>query len=91
MSWKRDDEEHLPVATIRYTPLAGRDDVRLDRLLVINGEIRLAGRSDRSRGALASPTLPSRDVLQSKFPRRNPQTSEPPPATALRNSTNPAN
>jgi hypothetical protein len=91
VSWKRDGEDHLPVATIRYKTHAGRDDVCLERLHVINGEIHLAGRSDRARGAVASPTLPSRRMLQSRFPRQNSQSSEPPPATASRNSTKPAN
>lgn len=101
VSWKRGGEDNLPVVTIRYTPIDGRDDVRLERLLLSKGTIRLGGRSDKGRGRIAAPTLPSRRVLQSKFPRQKIQ-SEPPPAasdhdsepteraTALRNSTNPA-
>ena len=69
VSWKR--EGKLPVATIRYTPHEGRDDVKLERVQIHKGEIRLAGRSDRTLGALEVPTLPTRKVLQSKFPRRN--------------------
>ena len=70
VSWKRGDEG-LPVATIRYTPNDRREDVQLERVDILNGEIRLAGRSDRSRGEVTSPKLPGRQVLQSKFPRRN--------------------
>jgi hypothetical protein len=99
VSWKR--EADLPVAVIRYTPNLGRDDVKLERLQIGKGEIRLAGRSDRSRGAVASPTLPTRKVLQSKFPRRKLQAGESAepsaanpssieiPATAARSSTTP--
>jgi len=101
VTWKRDDDEKLPVAVIRYTPHEGRDDVKLERLFIRKGEIRLAGRSDRDRGAVGSPTLPSRRVLQSKFPKRQIQADDaeptadgepvpPEPATALRNSTTPA-
>jgi hypothetical protein len=90
VSWKRDDDDKLPVAVIRYTPNDGRDDVKLESLLIKKGEIRLAGRSDKDRGAVALPTLPTRSVLQSKFPRRKIQAGEPEPATALRNATHPA-
>ena len=76
------------------------DDVSI-LLHVLPGEIRLGGRSDRARGAVASPTLPSRRTLQARFPMRktqaDPEGSEPdspPPApeaeTALRNSTHPS-
>ena len=68
VSWKRDGE--YPVATIRYKPHAGRDDVTLERLHVRKGELRLIGRSDKARGLVMAPTLPTRQVLQSKFPRR---------------------
>jgi hypothetical protein len=68
VSWKR--EGKYPVATIRYTPHPGRDDVKLERVQIRKGELRLAGRSDRTLGALEIPTLPTRKVLQSKFPRR---------------------
>jgi hypothetical protein len=99
--WKRDGD--LPVAVIRYTPHEGRDDVRLQRVDVLKGEIRLAGRSDRSRGMVWLPTLPSRRVLQAKFPRRNihdreddsseagapPARSPRVPTTALRRTARP--
>jgi hypothetical protein len=74
VTWKRDGD--LPVATVRYVPHSGRDDVKLERVQIRKGEIRLAGRSDRARGQVASPTLPTRKVLQSKFPRRKAQLKE---------------
>src|SRR5262249_30940732 len=58
VTWKRDGD--LPVATIRYAPHAARDDVKLERVQIRKGEIRLNGRSDRDRGKIASPTLPTR-------------------------------
>jgi hypothetical protein len=75
-SWKKGDEG-FPVATIRYTPNDHRDDVLLERVDIQKGEIRLAGRSDRRRGVVLSPTLPTRKVLQSKFPRRSFQLKAP--------------
>ena len=68
VSWKRDGQ--YPVATIRYKPTEGRDDVTLERLHVRKGEIRLVGRSDKKQGYVMAPTLPTRQVLQSKFPKR---------------------
>ena len=52
-------------------PNIGRKDVVLEEIQIIEGQIRLAGRSDRSRGKIAAPRLPGRKVLQSTFPRRN--------------------
>jgi hypothetical protein len=72
--WER--ENNRPLALIRYTPHPGRADVVLEKLAVGDGVIRLAGRSDRSRGVVRTPTLPRRRVLQSTFPlKRNNQTS----------------
>jgi hypothetical protein len=92
VSWKHNDEG-LPVATLRYTPNDRRDDVKLERLEIRKGEMRLAGKSDRQRGVVQSPTLPTRRVLQSKFPRRNVQPKEgaspPPPESVARSSTTP--
>jgi hypothetical protein len=68
IQWKHDGD--LPVAVIRYTPSAVRDDVVLEQLQICSGQIRLAGRSQRARGIVSAPTLPTRKVLQSKFPRR---------------------
>jgi hypothetical protein len=68
VEWKRVD--HLPVVTLRYTPDDDREDVRLERVEIRDGQIQLAGRSDRARGVVGSPSLPTRKVLQSKFPRR---------------------
>jgi hypothetical protein len=68
VEWTRRDG--YPVVLMRYTPNLERDDVRLEELQIRAGQIRLAGRSDRARGAFFRPTLPSRKVLQSKFPRR---------------------
>jgi hypothetical protein len=68
VEWTRRDG--YPVVLLRYTPNLDREDVRLEELQIRGGQIRLAGRSDRAKGAFLRPTLPSRKVLQSKFPRR---------------------
>ena len=60
-----------PVVVMRYTPNLNREDVELEELEIRSGQIRLAGRSDRTKGAFDPPRLPSRKVLQSTFPRRN--------------------
>jgi hypothetical protein len=85
VSWRRDGD--LPVATVRYTPQAGRDDVKLERVQIRQGEICLAGRSDRAHGQLSAPTLPTRQVLQSKFPRRTVHPGSP--VETARSSTKP--
>jgi len=87
--WKHDGEH--PVAVLRYAPIAGRDDVKLERIDLLKNQMRLAGRSDRLKGKVAAPTLPTRRVLQSKFPSRKAQPAGSPPAaaTALRNSAMP--
>lgn len=66
--WERDGD--LPVAILHYVPDPKRSDVVLEQLQVLNGEIRLSGRSSRSRGANAGLSLPTRRVLQSTFPIR---------------------
>jgi len=71
VEWTR--REGYPVVLMRYTPNLDREDVRLEALQIRAGQIRLAGRSDRTKGAFLRPTLPSRKVLQSKFPRRKSQ------------------
>ncbi len=63
--WSRKDG--YPVVLVRYTPNLKRDDVQLEELRVRQGQIRLAGRSDRAKGVFSRPILPSRKVLQSKF------------------------
>src|SRR5262249_3771588 len=75
VEWTRRDG--YPVVLLRYTPIVDRDDVRLEGLQIRAGQIRLAGRSDRSKGEFHRPTLPSRKVLQSKFPRRKTQEEGP--------------
>src|SRR4051794_37232802 len=65
--------EGLPIVTIRYTPDSARDDVKLEQIQIQSGQIRLAGRSNHARGVVRAPTLPTRKVLQSKFPRRKVQ------------------
>ena len=74
--WERDGDAR--VAYVKYTPDPRRRDVILERLQVLNGQIRLAGRSSRGR-VVATPSLPTRKVLQSTFPtRRKTQPSSPP-------------
>ncbi len=69
VQWQRRDG--YPVVVMRYTPNLSREDVQLEELEIRSGQIRLAGRSDRTKGAFDLPRLPSRKVLQSTFPRRN--------------------
>jgi hypothetical protein len=85
VAWRRDGE--FPVATFRYTPHAGRDDIKLERVQILKGALRLGGRSERGR-EVALPTLPTRQVLQSKFRRRNVQPL-PPSVETARTSTSP--
>lgn len=94
VSWRRAGV--FPVATLRYTPDTHRADVTLERVQIRKGEIRLVGRSDQTRGKISSPTLPTRRVLQSKFPKRNVHDKEdvslgppPDPVPIARSSTNP--
>ncbi|WP_206107586.1 hypothetical protein [Paludisphaera rhizosphaerae] len=66
-AWRKVDG--YPVVQLHYTPSPQRDDVRLDDVEIRAGQIRLAGRSDRTRGVFVRPRLPSRQILQSTFPR----------------------
>jgi hypothetical protein len=77
--WTREDD--LPVATFRFGPDHGRSDIVLERLSVRQGQIRLAGRSERLQGAFIVPALPNRRVLQLNFPRRNRQQGRPSSST----------
>jgi hypothetical protein len=87
--WTHEGDQQ--VALIRYTPDLARSDVVLEQLHVRRGQIRLAGRSNRVKGAVVSPVLPKRKVLQSAFPRRNTQANDdrPPVMPTLRSSTSP--
>ena len=86
--WARKDG--YPVVVMRYTPHIEREDVQLEELQIRDHQIRLAGRSDRAKGAFHRPTLPSRRVLQSKFPTRKTQDAlAPESAPELRRSTSP--
>jgi hypothetical protein len=86
--WARKDG--FPVVVMRYTPHNEREDVKLEELQIRDHQIRLAGRSDRAKGAFSRPTLPSRKVLQSKFPARKTHDSyAPETAPILRRSTSP--
>jgi hypothetical protein len=79
--WAR--KEGYPVVVMRYTPHNEREDVQLEELQIRDHQIRLAGRSDLAKGAFSRPTLPSWQVLQSKFPARKihePLAPEPEPA-----------
>lgn len=90
VEWKRVDS--LPVVTMRYTPHSEREDVILEQVQIRDGEVRLAGRSNRSKGVVRTPALPTRKVLQSKFPRRRIQDKVPAssPVSSLRSSASPA-
>jgi hypothetical protein len=88
VQWSR--HAGYPVVVMRYTPNVEREDVRLEEVETLSGQIRLAGRSERARGAFSRPTLPSRKVLQSRFPMRKTQDSLTPDSTSsLRRSTSP--
>lgn len=65
--WGRDGSH--PVAFFRYTTDPARTDVVLERVEVLPGKLRMAGRSNKRLGRVASPALPTRRVLQSTFPR----------------------
>lgn len=71
--WEQDGD--LPMALIRYDPNARRRDVVLEKLEILEGQVRLSGRSDRSAGRAAALMLPSRKSLQSRFPKRSDQSS----------------
>jgi hypothetical protein len=88
VEWTRKDG--YPVVLMRYTPNIDREDVLLEELQIRAGQIRLAGRSDRAKGAFQRISLPSRKVLQSKFPMRKFQDAALPEPTSLeRRSTSP--
>lgn len=73
--WEEDDG--CPVAIIKYTPDPRRRDVIVDRLQILEGQIRLAGRSQKGK-AVATPSLPNRRVLQSTFPGAKRKDQAPP-------------
>jgi len=75
VEWRK--VEGYPVVHLRYSPDRRRDDIRLDDVEIRSGRIRLAGRSDRARGAFLIPRLPSRRILQSAFPRASFQPGPP--------------
>jgi hypothetical protein len=90
LRWER--EGHLPVALIRYSPHSRRRDIVLEQLEVLNGQIRLSGRSDRRAGAATTLRLPTKRVLQSTFPRQKihvPKDDSLPRVSARVSSTSP--
>jgi hypothetical protein len=88
VEWVR--KEGYPVVVIRYTPNIQREDVQLEEVQIMDGRMRLAGHSDRAKGAFHRPTLPSRRVLQSTFPIRKIHSTDSPDAEPVtRRSTSP--
>lgn len=84
--WEHDGD--LPVAMIRYDPNAKRRDVVLEKLEILDGQIRLSGRSHRAAGRAAVLMLPSRKSLQSRFPKRTDHSSSRPTSpVSVRHST----
>lgn len=79
VDWTR--REGYPVVTLYYSPNLQREDVRLESLQLRGGRIRLAGRSDRSKGKVETPRLPTRKVLQSTFPSSNRKRQFAPPTS----------
>jgi hypothetical protein len=73
IDWKQ--EGRSQVAYVRYTTDPTRTDVVLEKVQIMDGELRMAGRSNHKVGRVASPRLPNRDLLQSRFPRRARQAS----------------
>ncbi|MEW4567700.1 hypothetical protein AB1L88_07500 [Tautonia sp. JC769] len=69
VNWTNDRGE--AVVRIRYSPKPERLDVILERVVVLDGRLYLSGRSDREAGRVSGLTLPSRRVLQIKFPIRS--------------------
>lgn len=68
------EEEGQPVAIIGYTPTPGRVDVVLEQLQLVEGQLYISGRSQRSAGPVSALALPTRQVLRSTFPlQRNHQ------------------
>lgn len=73
ITWGKDGR--APVAYLRYTTDPERADVVLEKVQFIDGELLMSGRSNKKGGRVASPKLPGRDLLQSRFPRRARQPS----------------
>jgi len=67
LSVRWEEDEGFPVAIVKYSPDPRRRDVIVDKLQILEGQIRLAGRSTKGR-VVATPSLPSRRTLQSTFP-----------------------
>lgn len=85
--------DEFPVLTVRYNTHAEREDVLLEQVQIREGEIRLAGRSNRAKGEVDAPILPTRKVLQSRFPRRRNQEKGAPagnPLSILNKTASPA-
>lgn len=74
-----EEDEGLPVAVIKYSPDPRRRDVVVDKIQILEGQIRLAGRSSKGR-SIATPSLPTRRMLQSTFPGSRPNNQPPPPS-----------
>ena len=82
VEWEH-DPNGPPTAILRYAPDVERSDIVLEKILVRPGELRLSGRSDRSKGEVAMPNLPGRAKAQSARPGRNTSDQDPAvPATA---------
>ncbi|WP_406700719.1 hypothetical protein V5E97_18165 [Singulisphaera sp. Ch08] len=89
---RRELADGLPVVIVRYTPHSERDDVLLEQVQIREGEIRLAGRSNRAKGQVDAPSLPTRKVLQSRFPKRKNQEkgSAATPVSTLKSTASPS-
>jgi hypothetical protein len=85
--WIREGDE--PVALIRYQPHFSRTDILLDRLQLLDGRIRLMGRSEKASATVLK--LPNQRVLESTFPRRATQRPVVPGVTLRESSSSPRN
>ena len=65
--WARKDG--YPVVVMRYTPHIEREDVQLEELQIRDHQIRLAGRSDRAKGAFSSADASFAESASVEVPR----------------------
>ena len=79
VEWARKDG--FPVVVMRYTPNIDREDVQLEELQIRDHQIRLAGRSDRAKGAFQSADPPFAKSASVQVPQ-----PENPRCRARRNS-----
>lgn len=84
------EQDGTPVALIRYSLDPVRQDLVLERVQILDGQIFISGRSKRTNGRVTQISLPSRMMLQTTFPtRRKSQGSPVSTPSGRRSSTTP--